>query len=342
MTQAGYEYRYPAPANVLLVRVFGWIVLALMAAFLANVVMTFYLGLPGAAPIVRRMFEGAEAASDTGTAWGWLQIAIYVFLPLAVAARIAVSPRRTLRADAGLISRGNGYLVCAVFWAMVTVGLSDALVSFLRVEGLLDAVVGSGLASDLSRSAYRGVHLHLPALAAGFLIACFSRTLGFHWLALLVVLAELLIVFSRFVFSYEQAFMADLVRLWYAALFLLSSAYTLQDDGHVRVDLLYAGLRRSGKGCVNALGAVLLGMTFACTVLLVGMWSATGVINAPLMVFETTLTGFGMQTKYLLAGLLGVFAVSMLIEFVASLFVAVADMRGDPGGRDDHHVGSVA
>jgi len=41
-----------------------------------------------------------------------------------------------------------------------------------------------------------------------------------------------MIVISRFIFSYEQAFMADLVRFWYGALFLFASAYTLlEDDG---------------------------------------------------------------------------------------------------------------
>ena len=56
----------------------------------------------------------------------------------------------------------------------------------------------------------------------------------------MIVLGELLIVIARFIFSYEQAFMGDLVRFWYAALFLFSSAYTLVHDGHVRVDIIYA------------------------------------------------------------------------------------------------------
>jgi len=58
-------------------------------------------------------------------------------------------------------------------------------------------------------------------------IGLFTRTLGFQWLALLIVIAELAIVFTRFIFSYEQAFMGDLVRFWYAALFLFASAHTL-------------------------------------------------------------------------------------------------------------------
>ena len=76
-----------------------------------------------------------------------------------------------------------------------------------------------------------GPWVHVPLIVVGFVLALFTRTLGFPWLALLIVAAELLIVISRFVFSYEQALMGDLVRYWYAALFLFASAYTLLRRG---------------------------------------------------------------------------------------------------------------
>ena len=41
--------------------------------------------------------------------------------------------------------------------------------------------------------------------------------------------------------------MGDLVRYWYAGLFLFASAYTLYEDGHVRVDILYQGLKEKTK-----------------------------------------------------------------------------------------------
>ena len=61
-------------------------------------------------------------------------------------------------------------------------------------------------------------------------IAVFNRSLGFIWLTLLVVLAEFQIVISRFVFSYEQPFMGDLVRFWYAALFLFAPVASLEQE----------------------------------------------------------------------------------------------------------------
>ena len=57
----------------------------------------------------------------------------------------------------------------------------------------------------------------------------------------------------------------------------------------------------------------------------------SGLINSPILVYETTQTGFGMYVKYFMAGFLAVFAVTMMIQFVSSLFDAVADTRNEPG-----------
>lgn len=329
----------PRPAEgagpAVIARLFGWLMLAAMAAFLANVVLTYYIGVPGLSPLI--WGRGGEA-----TLWSWVQAALYIGMPAATVFHVLRTPRRPLRKDAAAVNRLNIFIVRAAFWAVLLVGVTDIAISFMRVEGLLPPVFGEEIAAGMARSTFRGTFVHLPVMALGVVIACFTRSLGFHWLALTVVVAELLIVFSRFVFSYEQAFMADLVRLWYAALFLFASAYTLLEDGHVRVDVFYAGQTRRAQGRVNAWGAILLGMTVCWTIVLIGMWDATSVINKPLLIFETTLTGFGMYVKYLMAGFLGIFAITMMLQFVAAMFEAVADMRGDAGGHEDHHVSRIA
>ncbi len=321
----------PAPVT----RIFGWFMLALMAAYMINAYLTFWIGLPGTGSLV-----GWESNGDPN-AWIWLQVAIYLGLPGAACLHVLRTPERSLRAEAKAISDANAFIIRAAFWVVLLVGIADAAVSFLRVEGLLPGLVGDEMTMNLGRSQFRGRWIHLPIAAIGIFIATRSRALGFVWLALLVVAAELLIVFSRFIFSYEQAFMSDLVRFWYASLFLFASAYTLLEDAHVRVDVLYAGFRRRAQGRVNAVGSIVLGMTLCWTILLVGMWGKASVINAPLLVYETTQTGFGMYVKYFMAGFLGLFAVTMMIQFVSSLFKAVADTRNEPG-HEDHAAGIIA
>jgi TRAP-type mannitol/chloroaromatic compound transport system permease small subunit len=246
----------------------------------------------------------------------------------------------SLRRDSESISRFNTWLIRGAFFAVLLIGLGDTVISFLRIEGLLEGFVGEQMTRDLGRSNFRGIRVHVPLMLLGFIIALFTRTLGFIWLALLIVCAELLIVITRFVFSYEQAFMGDLVRFWYAALFLFASAYTLIEEGHVRVDVFYAGFSSRTKGFVNAIGSVLLGMSLCWTILIVGLGSKSSIIYAPLRSFETSQSSYGLYVKYLMAGFLGVFAVTMLIQFVSYLMAAVADLRDEPGHVD--HVPSAS
>jgi TRAP-type mannitol/chloroaromatic compound transport system permease small subunit len=263
-------------------------------------------------------------------------------IPAAACLTVLRTPHRSLRVDAKLLSDANAFFIRAAFWVVLLVGLTDAAVSFMRVEGYLPELFGEQMALDLGRSQFRGLYVHMPVAAVGVIIAIFNRSLGFMWLALLVVGAELLIVFSRFILSYEQAFMGDLVRFWYAALFLFGSAHTLLEDGHVRVDVLYAGFNRRTQGRINSVGSILLGMSLCWAILMVGMWGKSSVINAPLLVWETTQTGFGMYIKYFMAGFLGIFAMSMMLQFVSALFSSTADARDDPGGETEHHVSHIA
>lgn len=325
-----------APANgegiTITVRLFGWLTLATLLIFLVNNYLTNWLVWPGPASA----FNGSQPASSLA----WIQVALFPIAFTLTSVFVLRTRARSLRDDSLRISNANAILIRMAFFVVLFVGLGDAAISFLRVEGLLPAVVGDAMTTQLSISQYRGVYVHFPLIAAGIITGAFSRTLGFPWLALLAVGAELLIVITRFIFSYEQAFMADLVRFWYAALFLFASAHTLLEEGHVRVDILYAGFNRRAKGRVNAIGSTLLGVTLCWVVLSIGMYGKSGVINSALLAFETTQTGFGMYVKYLMAGFLGIFAISMMTQFTSYFMDAVADWRNEPGGRD-HDVHAV-
>ncbi|MGA0843638.1 MAG: TRAP transporter small permease subunit, partial [Arenicellales bacterium] len=185
------------------------------------------------------------------------------------------------------------------------------------------------------RPIFRGTYVHYPLLLIGFAIAFFTRRLGFIWLTLLVVLAEFSIVISRFVYSYEQAFQGDLVRFWYAGLFLFASAYALLTEGHVRVDVLYTNFSRRGKAWANTFGILLLGLPLCWIILTTGMWGKGSSLNSPLMSFEIYQQGFGMYVKYLMVGFLVIFAVSMLFQFCAYLLSNVADLLGEPSDEEE-------
>lgn len=307
----------------LLFRFVAWSCIGTLFAFLLNIYLSFWHGWPGAASVF----------GDRSTILGWLQVILYTAGIAASAVFVAVTPQRSLRQDDAAMTAISTYIVKAAFWIVLLVGIADAIVSFLRVEDLLPVLFGDELTSGLGRNQFRAPYVHGPLIIAALVLAATTRTLGFQWLALLVVVAELQIVISRFIFSYEQAFMGDLVRMWYAGLFLFSSAYTLIEEGHVRVDVLYSGFDQRTRGLVNAVGSLVLGLPLCWTIILLGMGKSTSIITNPLLTLEVTQSGFGMYIKYLMAGFLAVFAVSMAIQFCGYFLEGIADYRGDAGKR---------
>lgn len=312
----------PAP----IVRIFGWGMLAMLAGFAINNVLVVGWGMP----TVRELLAGKATIGET-----WILLAVLALCLIPAVLYVLRTQRMALRADALRIHSFNLYLIRAAFWSVMLVGLVDATLALSRVENLLPIFFDDAMVKDLGRARFVGPYIHIPIILASMVIALFSRTLGFHWLTLMIVMAELGIVISRFVFSYEQALMADLVRYWYAALFLFASSYTLFDDGHVRVDVLYAGFGQTTRGFVNAWGAIFLGMSTCWVILLIGFNGKQSIINSPVTNFEVTQSGStGMFVKYQMAAFLGIFAATMLIEFVAYFFESVADRRNQPGRRE--------
>lgn len=329
-----------AGVGALLARIFSGSIVATTLLFILNNYLTFWVDWPGVPAFI--LHEGwigsgppQSPLEGVAVALGWAQFLSYPGAVVAVIGSVVLTRTRGLRADAKVLSALAAYIIRAAFWAVVIVGIADVAISFLRIEGFLDRWVGAEITTELGRPSYRGTYIHMPLLVLSFVIAFFVRGLGFTWLALLVVVAEFQIVISRFVFSYEQGFMGDLVRFWYAALFLFASAHALIDEGHVRVDVLYAHFSERGKAWTNALGSVLLGIPLCWVILTQGMWSKGSSLNSPLLSFEISQSGFGMYTKYLMAGFLVVFAVSMAIQFSSYFLEAVADLRGEPGHKEE-------
>lgn len=323
----------PKPPAVVALRIFAWFIVAATFVFLINNYLIFWRGWPGISTALVHMGLPVKTSPNASVMLSWLQAAGYFFCFAVPAAFVFATRNRSLRRDSEIMNSIVTYIIRAAFWSVLIVGLADMLISFLRVEGLLESVVGTELSKNLGRPQFRGPYVHMPLILLSLIIAAFTRTLGFTWLALLVVIAELQIVVARFIFSYEQAFMGDLVRFWYAALFLFASAYTLLEEGHVRVDVLYTRFSPTNKGLVNAFGSLLLGVTLCCVIFAVGMGSKSSIINAPLLNYEVSQSGFGMYVKYLMAGFLGIFAISMMVQFAAYLLQGAADYRGDPGAR---------
>ena len=294
----------------------------LAIVFVINNFLIFGFGLPGPWNIM----TGSESSG-----LGFAQCALVLAAILYPAWQVRSGG--SLRSDSARLNGIAEYLIRLAFWSVFFIGIADAIISFLRVEDIHKVLFGDDIATSLGLSNLRGAYVHIPLMLVGAVVAARERSISIVWLALLVVIAELLIVLARFVFAYEQTFMGDLVRFWYAALFLFASAYTLKEDAHVRVDVFYANFTRRTRSILNVTGTVAFGLPLCWLILLRGMWEKTSLINSPMFNFETSMSGFGMYVKYLMAAFLIVFALSMLFQFTATLFSALADI--DENVEDD-------
>ncbi len=320
-----------------LIRLFSGFLVATVLLYLASRFLIYWHDWPSLSSTLGLF---GESVNETQKTKGILLILAYALSFGLLAFFIKRTPNRTLNNEAQTYKKLSYFIVRAAFWAVFLIGFVDAVISFLRVEELLIPIVGQELSDKFDQPIARGHLVHYPLLVLSLVIAWFSKSLGFIWLALLVVIAEFTIVITRFVFSYEQAFMGDLVRFWYASFFLFASAYSLIEGGHVRVDVLYARISNRKKAWVNAVGSLVLGLPVCWTILHYGMNTRQSSLVSPILSFEVSPTGYGMYIKYLMAAFLIVYAVSMAIIFVSYFLSSCAYLFNDPdaetpsGGED--------
>ncbi len=302
-------------------RILSYSVLAFTLAFLINNVLTVWVDWPG----VKKIFSHYElfgfkqkALQGAELNYGYLQIGIYLICIAGVILYVFKTYSQTLEHDSEILSKFSAYLVRSSFWAVFLVGVADFIISFMVVERLWEAIFSPAVKAFMVKAPERITFIHFPIILGSFIIGYFTKSVGFIWLAVLVVLSEFVIVLSRFIFSYEQAFQGDLVRFWYAALYLFASAYALIHEGHVRVDVLYSSFSERKKAWTNSIGSALLGVPLCLIVIFYGLNGKASIINGPVVAFEVTQQGSnGLYLLYLMAVYLAVFAVTMLLQFTS-------------------------
>ena len=306
-----------------LIRIFSYSILAFTFVFLVNNVFTVWFDWPG----IKKLFSHYELfgfkklskpLEGSMLNLSFIQLFFYFVSFVVVVFFVLKSIKQSLETDAQILTKITAYIVRSSFWAVLIVGLADFLISFLVVEKLIEPIFNEAIKIKLVIPTFRITFIHFPLIIVSFIIGYFTRSVGFIWLAILVVGSEFLIVLSRFIFEYEQAFQGDLVRFWYAALYLFASAYALIHEGHVRVDVLYTGFSERKKAWTNSMGSLLFGIPLCLIVIFLGMGGKASIINGPVISFEITQQGSnGLYLLYLMAIYLAVFAVTMLIQFTS-------------------------
>jgi len=143
------------------------------------------------------------------------------------------------------------------------------------------------------------------------LVAAVGRTV--MWLSLAIVLLQFAVVVMRYAFGIGSIALSESVLYGHAAMFMLAAAWTLREDGHVRVDVFYAQASPRAKALVDLVGALLLLLPFMVVIL----WFALPYATRSWAILERSREAGGLPFVYLLKTLIPAFAVLLALAGIA-------------------------
>jgi TRAP-type mannitol/chloroaromatic compound transport system permease small subunit len=137
------------------------------------------------------------------------------------------------------------------------------------------------------------------------------------------VLAQFAVVLLRYGFGTGSARLTESIIYGHAALFMLAAAWTLRENGHVRVDIFYADAPPRRKALVDLLGALLLLIPFALSLFILSLpyvarsWS----------ILERSRETSGLPLVWLLKTLIPAFALLLILQGISQALRALHALR---------------
>ena len=149
------------------------------------------------------------------------------------------------------------------------------------------------------------------------LISRFSQCSGvlLSRLSLLMMLTLSTVVVLRYGFNIGIIALQELVSYLHAIVFMLGTAYTLQQDGHVRVDIFYRNFSPRAKAWVNSLGGIVFLLPL-CGYFLVSSWDFVAQSWA---IKESSPEPGGLPAVFLLKSLIPAMALLLSLQAVAEI-----------------------
>ena len=144
------------------------------------------------------------------------------------------------------------------------------------------------------------------------------------WLCLAVVAIQFAVVVLRYAFGLGSIWLQESIIYSHAAMFLLVAAWTLKNEGHVRVDIFYAAASPRGKAMVDLCGALLLLIPFAAAIL----YFSLPYVARSWAILEGSREASGLPLIFALKTLIPVFAVMLILQGAAQAMRAAAVLSG--------------
>lgn len=148
------------------------------------------------------------------------------------------------------------------------------------------------------------------------------------WLLVLMVAVQSLIVVLRYGFDIGSIALQDSVTYLHAACFMLGIAYTLNVDGHVRVDIFYRQFGPQKKAAVNLFGAVVFLLPLCVFIFI----TSFQYVQQAWQFKEHSSDAGGLPFVYLLKTLIPLLAASLLLQCLAEIGRAILTLLENKQG----------
>jgi TRAP-type mannitol/chloroaromatic compound transport system permease small subunit len=146
---------------------------------------------------------------------------------------------------------------------------------------------------------------------------------GAAWLTLAMVCLTFFVVVMRYGLNQGWIWMQESVTYLHAAVFMLAAAWTLQVDGHVRVDIFYRVAPPRRKALVDLAGIVLFLAPFCIYLLLIG-WEY---VAASWKLLEGSRESGGLPLVYILKSFILALPALLLLQAYCSARQALRVLR---------------
>jgi TRAP-type mannitol/chloroaromatic compound transport system permease small subunit len=163
------------------------------------------------------------------------------------------------------------------------------------------------------------------AIAVADRIDRFNATIGraVAWALLLVVLVQFAVVVLRYAFGIGSIWLSESILYGNAVTFMLAAAWTLQQGGHVRVDVFYAEASPRRKAQIDLAGALLLLLPF----MLALIWLSLPYVARSWAILERSRETSGLPAVFLFKTLIPLFALLLALQGVSQAIRAAEVLR---------------
>ena len=165
-----------------------------------------------------------------------------------------------------------------------------------------------------------------PLLGLAHLIDASNALFGkaCAWLTLFLVLGTAVVVVLRYGFGIGATALQEAVLYAHALVFMGATAWVLQRNGHVRVDIFF----QKFSGRRQALVEILCNLLFLLPVCLFLGWASWDYVSNSWATLEASSESGGLKFVYLQQSIILVLVVSLVLQGIATLIKALYVISG--------------